>query len=264
MIRVFLIATLSILTPLTALAQETAPAQEEIKRDERFMSIHDHVKEITNGLDELSQKHFYALYGSYNLIQVVEDVRDQVDNAIDKCSDANPDMKDALKTRYKEWNEAIKPVMKDADANVDNMVKAQDYVPSSKIKKLFKILDEQRKKRNELVEKFPVTSPEACEYLRTKMDETQENLTSLLESTLVSHPQALIRDIDEKKEQQEAEQKAEEEAAEAERLKAEEEAAAKEKAEKEKAERELAEKEAAEAKTKAEEAENEAKEENEE
>ena len=203
-----------------------AMAEDEAVKDEEMMSVSERMSEFTKDFDESSKRHFYALYGSYNLIQVVEDVQEQVENAIDKCIDANPDMKDALKTRYKEWDGVLEPIMDEAEANLDNMIKVQDYAKAREVRKVLKFTDKLRQKTADQVEKYPVTSPEACEYLRAKMDETEDNLTSLLRSTLVSLPQSLIRGEEEEKEAAaEAAKKAEEEAAEAAK-KAEEEAKA--------------------------------------
>ncbi len=196
--RYFLLLFMFVAFQMTA--QGSSYAQEPIvptvsDEDNKTMSVHERLIEITEGLDEPSLKHFYALYGSHNLIQVVESVRDQVSDAIEKCSEANPDMKDALETRYEQWDEAIRPIMSDAVANVENMIAAQDYAKPRNIKKLLKFADKMRKEARESLERFPVTTPEACEYLRAKMDETQQNLTGLLESTLVSLPQTMTRDI---------------------------------------------------------------------
>lgn len=222
MFRLFLFPVLSFLFVFSAPVTHVHAADdlEEVK-DERFMSVHDRIQELTEGFDELSEQHFYALYGSYNMIKVVEDVRDQVKNGVEKCIEVNPDMKDALDARYEQWDEALEPIIKDANANVDNMIAAQDYTKPRKIRKLLKHTDKMREDKNRNLQKFPVTTPEACEYLRAKMDETQENLTSLLQSTLVSLPKAMTQDI--------ANQRAEQEEA-AEQAKAEEEAKAAEEA----------------------------------
>ena len=193
--RVLLVSLLSVIS----LAAFSAPvfAEEEAAKDEDMMSVSEKMDAFTKDLDEPSKRHFYALYGSYNLIKVVEDVQEQVESAIDKCIDANPDMKDALKTRYDAWDDALDPIMDDAEANVDNMIKAQDYAKARDIRKVLKFTDKLRESKADQVEKYPVTSPEACEYLRAKMDETEDNLTRLLQSTLVSLPQSLIREQEE-------------------------------------------------------------------
>ena len=172
-------------------------ADDEAQQEEKPLSVYEEIELFTEDFDEASERHFYAIYGSYNLIKVVEEVQAQVGNAIDKCIDANPDMKDALKTRHKDWKAALKPIMKDADANIDNMIKAQEYAQPKELKRILKLNDELRANKEDQVEKYPVTSPEACEYLRVKMDETESNLTQLLRSTLVSLPNALLEESSE-------------------------------------------------------------------
>ena len=170
-------------------------------------------EEFTKDLDERSKRHFTVLYGNYNLIKVVEDVRDSVDTAIDACGEANPDMKEDLDTRFKEWKAAIKPVLKEADGNVDNMVVAQDYAKPREIKKFFKLIDKARKQQGKEVEKIPVTSLEACESLLKRMDGTQANMVRLLQSTLVSLPRVIQAEDEKAKAEEEAKAKAEAEKA---------------------------------------------------
>jgi len=164
----------------------------EPEPDERFVSVHDKIKAFTEDFDEASTRHFYALYGSYNLVKVVEDVQVQVGDAIEKCSEVNPDMREALENRYNDWKGEIDGVLDEANGNIDNMIIAQDYAKPRAIRKLMKFIDKKRISKSSDVEKYPVTSPEACEYLRTKMDETQGNLIGLLKSTLVSLPNSLL------------------------------------------------------------------------
>jgi len=165
-------------------------AEDEV--DESTVSVREKVEGFTEGFDEASEKHFYALYGSYNIIKVVEDVRTQVEGAVAQCGDANPDIKDKMDSRFKVWDEEISPIMKDANANVKNMTIAQDYAKPREIRKLLKFIDKKRESKNEDIKKYPVTSVEACEDLHDKMDDTQENLAALLQTTLISLPNALL------------------------------------------------------------------------
>lgn len=170
---------------------------EDAPEDQVYVSVNSRVMAITKDLDKNSERHFYTIYGSYNVIKVVEDIQAQVGAAVDKCIDANPDMKDALKDRFIAWEDALEPVIDEAEGNVDNMIAAQEYTKPRDIRKLLKFADEARAKKNEDLDKYPVTTPEACEYLRVKMDETQENLITLLESTLISFPRTMVNEIEE-------------------------------------------------------------------
>ncbi|MFK7839502.1 MAG: hypothetical protein AB8B83_04155 [Bdellovibrionales bacterium] len=160
------------------------------------MSVKEKVDDFSKDFDTPSKQHFQAVYSSHNLIQVVEGVREQVALAVEKCGEANPDIKDAIDARYDSWDGALKPIIKDAEANVENMILAQDYAKKRDLKNVLKFVDDARESKDGDIEKFPVTTPKACDYLRVKMDETEETLSRLLESTLVSLPSALINEIE--------------------------------------------------------------------
>ena len=162
-------------------AKEHQKAAEEVFRD---------TKKIAENLKPAEQKHFFLLYNNYNLIGTVKMVEGDVGNAIEACGKENPDMKEGLDTRFKEWKMAIDPVVKEAEINVNNMVIAQDYAKPEQIKKVFKGLDKTRMLASKQIEKTPVTTKDACEYLQEKMTDTQDNFVRLLKETLISVPQA--------------------------------------------------------------------------
>jgi hypothetical protein len=173
------------------------PAEEEAQDEEALeeqgdaaRKTYEMVTGIVEKLKPAEQKHFFMIYTNYNLIGTVRVVQADVSKAIDACSQNNPDMEDRLRTRFKDWNGAVDPVLKEADANLNNMVLAQDYLPQKKIKAVFKSVDDTRMKTTGRIEKKPVTTKDACEYLLGKMDETQETMISILRDTLVTFPQA--------------------------------------------------------------------------
>jgi hypothetical protein len=98
-------------------------------------------------------------------------------------------MKDKLQARYNAWDQDVGAVIKEAGAQVDNMVAAQEYAKPAEIRKVFKALDARRTKTESQITKIPVTTPEACQFLHDKMDETQASLTNLLRSALITAPQ---------------------------------------------------------------------------
>ena len=200
-----------VFVPLQSFAEDKADEGEKAPvKNEVVAAAEDFIKD----LDEPSKRHFTVLYGNYNLITVVEEVEDGIDLAVDACSEANPDMKEALESRFDEWKDAVRPVIKEADAHIGNMILAQDYSKPRKIRKFFKLIDKARKEKSKDVKKMPVTTPEACQSLLEKMNETQGNMTKLLRMTLLSLPQVM----------QEQDEKARAEAEEAAKKKAEEEA----------------------------------------
>ena len=161
------------------------------------------LRDLTIDLSKNDRRHFFMIYNNHNMISTVKYVRDQVSAAIDACSETNPDMEQALRDRYKIWTDAVNEGIKDAEAQRDNMVIAQDYTKASDIRGILRQADGIRDETNDAVESVPVTTPEACEYLLNKMDETQSNMLAILRAALVTLPQAIQSLPDEDEEQAE-------------------------------------------------------------
>lgn len=149
---------------------------------------------LTKDLDSARRRHFYTIYNSNNLISTVKYVRGHVGEAIDACSKNNPDMEGALRERYKVWTDVVNENLVSAEGQVNNMVLAQDYAPDTAVRNILKQADALRDKNQKGVERIPVTSKEACDYLLNKMDETQKSMVELLNSVLVAMPQQMQRD----------------------------------------------------------------------
>ena len=128
-------------------------------------------------------------YTSYNLIETVKIVQRDVSNAVDGCGNENPDMKNLMTQRFSAWNDAVNPVLEEASGHLDNMVIVQDYADPKDLRAIFTSADRAREHTNARIDKIPVTTKEACEFLLSKMDETQASMVALLRSTLISVPQ---------------------------------------------------------------------------
>ncbi|MEM7618764.1 MAG: hypothetical protein AAF244_05240, partial [Pseudomonadota bacterium] len=136
------IAALCLFEPAIAAEKETSEKEaiealnkdvdEEMKRviEERRKAAEETFGKI-NGLmmtlGEREQQHFFLAYNNYNLLETVKVVQKDVSNAIDKCGENNPDMKNDLDTRFKDWNAAVNPMLKESKAAFNNMMIAQDY-----------------------------------------------------------------------------------------------------------------------------------------
>lgn len=146
------------------------------------------ISELIDGLPPRQQKHFMVAYSNYNLIETVKTVQKDVGTAVDKCGENNPDMKADLDARFKDWKADVEPSIKEARSNFDNMLLAQDYASKKEVKAIFNSVDLTREKTYDQIQKIPVTSPEACQYLLSKMDETQARMIQILQTTLVTFP----------------------------------------------------------------------------
>lgn len=164
-------------------ATDTEPTLAETRED-MFKKL----KEISDKLEGAEKHHFNLANSNYAFITTVRTVQRDVGKAITACGENNPEMKTALDTRFGQWNTAVDPVMSEAQGHLDNMIIAQDYAAPEDIKGVFKVMDEARHKAESEIEKIPVTTPEACQYLIDKMDETQASMIGLLRQTLISTP----------------------------------------------------------------------------
>lgn len=175
--------------------QEKTP--EAIAHRKASEKVYNMMNEITEGLGEEEKKHFFMASNNHNLIGTVRMVQGDVGNAIKKCGENNPDMKDKLAARYAEWNDAVNPVLKEADDTLGNMIVAQSYAKPKDLKELFEAMDDTREKAQSRIEKIPVTTPEACQYLLEKLNETQESMLTILHATLVNPAQIPVNESSE-------------------------------------------------------------------
>ena len=68
---------------------------------------------------------------------------------------------------------------------------AQDYMPINEFGMIFGLIDEVRASDSSQFERIPLTTPEACEFMMSKMDETEQSMGQLLLVTQVSLPNLL-------------------------------------------------------------------------
>lgn len=176
--------------PVAAAEQpaEAAPAKEAEDPDSPAPKMRAAIKAVSDGLEAGKMQHFAAVYNNYNMVNTVKMVRGDVSSAIKSCGENNADMKGDLDGRFAKWDGAVGPVVAEAEANVNNMVLAQDYVKKEDFQNIFKLIDETRDYTSKKYKKEPVTTRESCGYLLGKMDETQEALVSLLRAGMMSHP----------------------------------------------------------------------------
>lgn len=145
---------------------------------------------VLANLDSREAQHFAIVIVNQNLIGTVKAVEEDVAMAVKGCAANNKQMADTVNNRFAQWKEAVKAPMTEAQANVDNMVLAQNYLSKEEFTNLFGLIDDVRKYNSSRFEKTPVTTPEACEFMLSKMDETEQHMVGMLRATLASYPAA--------------------------------------------------------------------------
>ena len=154
-------------------------------------ALQDRMSGIMKGLDEAELTHFMVMFTNYNMYSVVKAVRNDISNAVDGCSKNNPEMEEDLRAKFTKWDTNVGGSMKEVDSNIKSMALAQDYISQNELNLIYGLVDETRALNSSQFEKTPVTTPEACEFMISKMDETQENMIRLLSATMQSYPNML-------------------------------------------------------------------------
>ncbi len=183
----------------TGFAQDAETGEEkpvaEASKDEllkkQTSALRTQVKDTMNNLDVNDAQHFAVMYSNYMIYSAVKAVREDVGGAVDQCSENNPDMAKDINSRYEAWNKNVGDMMEEADSNLNNMALSQTYMSQEEVKTLFGLVDETRRANSSRFETTPVTTPEACEFMLSKMDETEESMKHMLQATLVSYPTLL-------------------------------------------------------------------------
>ena len=131
--------------------------------------------------------HFTSLFGAHNIVRTVEIVHKDVGGTAQKCVAKHEDLQAEMAMRYQKWEQELSMILKEARANIDNMIMAQDYLPSENVKEFLTQIDQQRTEMLNQQERVHLSSHESCQHLMETIEETQERFTQLLRQTLISH-----------------------------------------------------------------------------
>ena len=162
-------------------------------KTERAQALNSAVSAKIKSLDYADAQHFFILYKNYTMVSAVKAVEADLKMAVDACSEENPKMKKDLNSRYEAWHDAVAKSMESAMSNINNMILAQTYESRANLESLFREADDVRADTDSRFKKIPVSTPEACEYMVSKMEETRDQMISLLSTTLVTYPTAVQR-----------------------------------------------------------------------
>lgn len=189
-------------------AQETAQSDEgkDVRKEEgaameeeasdpvakaKVEALNQNIVDLARTLDKNQARHFFTMYSNYTLVSTVKAVEKDVRKAVEACAANNKSMEAELNARFSSWQNAVAEPMKEAMAGINNMIVAQDYTTRERIEKIFNMVEDTRQYNSSRFEKIPVSTEEACEYMMSKMGETQGNMVSMLKSTLISYPAIL-------------------------------------------------------------------------
>jgi len=146
---------------------------------------------LIDPLSKLDKESFFILRNKHSIIRVIRVVERDIKNAVKSCGDKNPDMKNAMNDRFKQWQDAVVPILDTAQKQLNKDLDNQTIVDVKKAKEVLKLNDKAYEYGEKQVTKQPVTSKEACQGLIDSMDRTENTMIGLLQDTLL--PESVIR-----------------------------------------------------------------------
>lgn len=163
---------------------------------------------LIDTLSKKDQQTFFIMRNKHGVIRSVQVVHRDVGNAVKACGKANPDMKKTMDGRFKDWENAVLPVIDLAQKYLDEEIDTQKVVFPSDFRYVLKMNDKAYRYGESKVEKQPVTDKEACEGLLESMDRTENKMVELLQDMLL--PESVIRERAARAEEAEEARKAKE------------------------------------------------------
>ncbi len=118
----------------------------------------------------------------FGMIRAVGLVKKDVTKAVTACGRENPDMKEAITTRFDAWNGAIDSMLKKNQERMDESIHKVGFPDEKKVKKYLALVDKSAEYADSKIEKNIITTPEACGGLLESMDKTGPTMTELLDA----------------------------------------------------------------------------------
>lgn len=138
-----------------------------------------------------NQKIFFVLRNKDNVIRSVKMVERDVQIAVKSCAKENPEIGSEIKSRFKDWQNAVNPILKEAESFLKKELKEQEAFHISDYKHITKLNDKAFEFSEEQIQKKPVSSLEACQGLIKSMDRSENQLVELLQDILL--PEEVVR-----------------------------------------------------------------------
>lgn len=168
--------------PVQAQDQKETPITQWIEAENKLIDT----------LNAQGKRSFFVMRNKHSVIRSVRVVRRDVGKAVKACGKENPDLKQPMADRFKQWENAVVPVLDLADKYLKEEIDTQKIVFPSDFRHVLKLNDKAFEFGEEQIEKEVVTSKEACENLMESMDRTEDKMVDLLQDMLL--PESVIRE----------------------------------------------------------------------
>jgi len=190
--RLFLTASVIVLALSNAsafAADEKKPANQTETPVSEWM---DAENAMIDGLKKKQKETVFILRNKHGVIRSVRVVDRDVGNAVKACGKENPEIRKDMDTRFKDWQNAVLPILDTAQDFLDKEIDSQKTVDAKELRSVLKLNDAAYAFGESKIEKMPVTEKEACRDLLKSMDRTEDQLITLLQDMLL--PENVIRE----------------------------------------------------------------------
>jgi hypothetical protein len=131
------------------------------------------------------QKEQYAeIFLSHTTIRAVEHTDNIVQTALKSCIKHNPELKSEFSSLSKGWAQTIKPVLRNGNQKVTELIRAQTLTKPLTIKSHLKTYDQMVQKQQALIKTTPISSADDCKTLSKKIETLDDYLVTLITETL--------------------------------------------------------------------------------
>jgi hypothetical protein len=142
-------------------------------------------------LSKAQKESIFILRNKYSVIRVINVVERDVGNAVKSCGKNNPDIKKQMDDRFTQWKNAVNPIIKTAQKQLDSDIDAQKIVAPKEFRSVMKLNDKAFEYGEKQIQKTPVTTKDACGDLLNSMNKTEDDMIKLLRQTLL--PESVIK-----------------------------------------------------------------------
>lgn len=205
-IQILALTTLSFLAATPALAQEKKEDAKKEEPQEITTPVSEWVaaeNKLIQTLSSQDKETFFIVRNKHSVIRSLRVVRDDIGNAVKGCGKENPDLKKEMDDRFKDWQDAVMPILKEADKFLKQEIDGQKVVYPSDFKYVLKLNDKAYEYGNSKMDKRVLTDAQSCGKLLESMDRSENELITLLQEILL--PEEVLRErMEQQKKNEEA------------------------------------------------------------
>lgn len=191
---IFMKSLLSIIIVLSLFATPVMAdekVKEDIKKETPITKWIEAENSLLDSMPKPNRDIFFVFRNKHSVIRSIEIVRDDIGAAVKSCGTENRDMRKELNARFKQWQNAVLPILKEARKFLKQELKEQEAFHVSDYQHVMTLNDKAYAFSEEKIEKKPVSTKEACEGLLASMDASEDKLIQLLQTILL--PEDVVR-----------------------------------------------------------------------